>query len=106
MPCYVVQTTSVEISIKNVDLFKSVLEKLGYYVFMTDDKNFLSVNKEGVNRITFNLKTQTAQVGRYQQERLNEMKRAYSLEVVKQIAKKKKWAIKMKAKNKMVARKY
>ncbi len=102
MPCYTVNLMTVEFNMKNINILKKALEKLGYNYRYGEKTNQLDIPSMNAS---FDLKNQNVSIPRYYSDDLNKIKRAYSETVVEEIAKKKKWIIK-KMGNKLQLRRY
>ena len=93
MPCYQINTMTLEWSVKNVDLLLKTLARLGV-VHRYDERRGV-VNFRGV---TLDLNNGTAKVPEYVD--LNEYKREYSRTVIAEKARARRWAVKAVDKNK------
>lgn len=91
MPCWEVNTMSVEFSVKSITYLKLALEELGHNFVVQGDKIMMG---SGSSRITIDLVEANATLGSRYQSTLNEIKRKYSEVVIKGVAKKKRWIIK------------
>lgn len=101
MPCWEIQTMSVDLIASNRDLLEQALKSLGYrYYRYGNDFEMGTMGIKG-NKIYSE-----------DMDKVNEIRRAYSIEVIKVVAKKKKWSgtWKMSGKqatgNKVVLKKY
>ena len=95
MPCYEVRTVSVEFKAENRQLLDAAIKATGMRIWKHDAD---VVNLE-YGKIILDLKAGTARIEDGCQDRLNELKRAYSKECVKAAAKKTAWAIKWSGQN-------
>jgi hypothetical protein len=86
MPCYSVQTMSVEFVASNRDLLKKALQTLGWRFDEDGDRIELPVQS-----ITLDLLNRKAEVPAYAQGFLNQLKRTYSLMAVTLAAQSKGW---------------
>lgn len=93
MPCYEIRTVSVEFKASNVNLLKKAIENLGIKISNSTEKtiSFYNVGKY----TTIDIEKQQI-VGSGMNERQlstfsNAIKRAYSEQVIDEIAKKQKW---------------
>lgn len=92
MPCYTVQTMSVEFKAEHLDLLGKAITALGWKVSATSN-NWWSVQPTGATPFTIDFKAQKAVIVSSQQAKLNELKRAYSMEALKRVAVKNRWQI-------------
>lgn len=90
MPCYQVQTYSVKFQMANFDLLSRALGKLNWNVKWKDDR--ISLFSGG---IVLDLEKQEARVEDRYQNKLNELKRVYSIEAIDKVAKLNMWSKKM-----------
>jgi len=101
MPCYEVRTMSVEFKAQHKDLLIEAIKKLGW------EREMRLVGDTVIVRgMRVDLKTQKAEIseGRMYNDRLNELKRAYSSAALDRVAKRNRWSRKAKDKNKGVLR--
>lgn len=89
MPCYEVRTLSVEFKAEHIDLLEKALDSLGWIRDWNGAKTFCRLN----NGIELDLRTGKATIQEGQQDRLNQLKRAYSMEALKQVTVKNRWQI-------------
>jgi len=83
MPCYTIQRMSILLNAANRDLLEQAIKDLGLEYTRTNDTfilNGITINNEG-----------TAEVRRGYQDKLNEIKRAYSGQIIKKVARAKRW---------------
>jgi hypothetical protein len=83
MPCYTIQRMSILLNAADRNLLEQAIKGLGLKYTRTNDTFVLdgiTINNEG-----------TAEVRRGFQDRLNEIKRAYSGQIIKKVAKAKRW---------------
>ena len=93
MPCYSVRTVSVTFQVGNTDLLKKALEKAGLKLMASDEKGLLFEDKLYNN---FKIDFANSKISGQANERdlttlSNSIKRAYSLEVISELALKQKW---------------
>ena len=89
MPCWEVNTISVEFHVANKDVLIDALESMGVQYSVSGNR--ISLN---YGDITLNLTTGTAELkNRTQQTKLNLLKQAYSETALKKVAKLNGWAI-------------
>lgn len=80
MPCYSIQSCSVDLSHANIDLLKKAMEAEGYKVYVASGSKTLTFSKDGVsgayrnNRLELNYSSQKPDT--------DAIKRAYSKEVI------------------------
>ena len=99
MPCWEVNTVSVEFKVKHKEILMTALKNLGYRPVEVT-QNIISFNG-----ITVDLDSGLADLRANDQRRLNEVKQEYSKVIVTLVAKKRKWALKQqKEKNKFILR--
>ena len=96
MPCYQIVTAKVEFKISNIDLLKKALGKEGWIIYMaTQEEITLSEKVSWRKDIIINVKSQTASSQFFTQreiiDKVNLIKKAYSLQVIDEVAKKQKW---------------
>lgn len=91
MPCWEVQTMSVEFKAANKELIIKALEA-NQYRFVDRGKTIMINTSFGP--ITLDLEAQQALLDQNQQQHLNELKQAYSEQVLKEVARKRKWLLK------------
>lgn len=103
MPCHTVNLVSVEFKAKSEKLLLQALDRLGWSYSYDEQSMRLRVYTWEID-----LKNETAVIENYQQDQLNNLKRAYSMEVVKEVAAKRRWVLKQArlAANATVARKF
>jgi hypothetical protein len=101
MPCYTVQTMSVTFKAQNAELLLEAVKSLG--LRFTAGRKINITTRSG--RIIIDLDAETAELSGSSttlvQNDLNELKRAYSMEALKVIARKQHWSLKSKPSNKM-----
>lgn len=90
MPCYTVQTMSVEFQAKNKELLISALNQLGWHFVCSNQT--IAVRHLG-RSFSIDLTNHRASIQSDQQQHLNELKRAYSTQAIKQVAAINKWQI-------------
>ncbi|NLE38093.1 MAG: hypothetical protein GX621_08730 [Pirellulaceae bacterium] len=86
MPCYQVQTVSVEFKAKNRALLDAALDAIGATAFTRYDGTLMLDTG-----IVLDLERGTATIQEGQQYQLNALKRAYAAEALKQAAKQNGW---------------
>ena len=99
MPCYTIQTLSVEFKAKHTDLLIEAAKSLGMKVEARGDT--ISID---YGTIVVNLVTQQAKYSN--QSDLNQLKVAYSTKAVEKVAQKRKWLLKQTGKNTMKLRRF
>lgn len=87
MPCYTMQTMSVEFKAESRELLIKALKSLGWGFNEAAHSLYLD------NGIVLNLHTGRATIASYQQSKLNELKRAYSYQALQRVAQKGRWTI-------------
>jgi hypothetical protein len=101
MPCYQMNLVSVEFKAKSKPHLEAALVALGWsYSYFANDM------KVRVKGMTLDLETGKAEISQYGQDTLNKLKIAYSVEVVKSEAAKRRWVLKKRAAQKFEARRY
>ena len=103
MPCWQVQTMSVEFKSSHVDLLEAALKAEGLRYEINKERTLVTIDKgNDWSQIKLDLVKGTAQLRTQVQPVLNSLKRAYSMEAVKQLAVKNRWKLNVdaKAKNK------
>ena len=102
MPCYEVRTMSVEFQAQNLNVLNDAIEQSQLSVeVMRDGK--ISLHD---GNIVLDLETKTAQVTKGYQDRLNELKRAYSSAALDKVAKMNFWNRKSNSSRSGVLRKF
>ena len=89
MPCWTVQTMSVEFHVEHADLLAEALKKIGMVVARS--ANVFTV-EAGPSTITIDLNTGRAEVPTGEQGRLNAIRRAYSREAINRVARRNLWS--------------
>lgn len=89
MPCYTVRKTSVEFKADHVASLEKALTQLGWSYNLQGQR--VSVYPKGGATITLNLADGKATIEVGQNDKLNELKRAYSMEQVKRAGLAKRW---------------
>lgn len=94
MPCCQIITASVEFKAGNIDLLKKALEK-EKWSFWVDRQGETLFTRKGKVGFSINFKDQKISATNMSKKELttaaNALKRAYSVEVITEIAKKNKW---------------
>ncbi len=101
MPCYTVQLTSVVFKAKYRRVLDEALKRLGWGRHWNHD-----MSKVTIGDITIDLKKQEAMVPRNGQDVLNQIKQEYSMIIIEQVAKKKRWVLKKESATKAILRRY
>ena len=96
MPCYTVNTMSVEFKAENRELLLESLKNLNATLFDSKDSNYIRFYFDKANMM-INLKTNKIEAAGYAQssffDAVNKIKRSYARTVITTMAKKKKWAV-------------
>lgn len=100
MPCYEVRTVSVEFKADNRQLLDAAIKATGMMIWQHDTD---VINLE-YGSVILDLTTGTAKIQDGYQDKLNELKRAYSKECVKAAAKKAAWNVKWSGKEAVVSK--
>jgi len=95
MPCYMVQTVSVEFKASNAELLRKALEALDWKVCSWTNNQVIVQPKNSYQSLTLNLGVGKAQIQSSQQSQLNELKRAYSLQALTMASQGKGWGLLM-----------
>lgn len=102
MPCYEIVTASVEFKVRNQDLFEKTLKRMGFQK-LNERHGVLNVRTDEGNDIAFDLANGKVSSEDYRQtafdRKLNAFKRAYSVQAIEEMAKKKKWILKQQSVN-------
>ena len=94
MPCYEVRTVSVEFHAKHRDLLEAALKALGWTFQQADFGDILVVGRPNDwDPFTIDLNTSRATINDRQQDALNALKREYSRQCVRQVAKQNRWTV-------------
>lgn len=101
MPCYEINTVSLEFKAKNIDVIVEVLNEM-------DLRPLVSSNKKSIStRIgTFNLESGSVEVQSWNAGKVNQFRVKYSEKILKIAATKNKWVVKRTAERKFVAKKW
>ncbi len=97
MPCYEIRTVSINFKVENIELLKRALEKEWTVFQGGENKDYLVATKKGTyeEKIRIDLKAGQVRSQFYSEKDLpsvsNSIKRAYSLEVINELARKQKW---------------
>jgi len=102
MPCYTINITSVELSMRNKNLLLETLGALGFRVLEND--YIIKASMRGQS-ISMNLETGQAELPQSAQGLFNQIKRTYAGKAIQQVAKKRRWILKQHG-NKLTATKY
>ena len=101
MPCYSIREVQVEFKVGNLDLLKKALEKSMTIRSIREEK--MEVVVESWKKVTIDFKTSKITSSDYNAKELgaisNQIKRAYSEQVIDEIAKRQKWMKKKLADN-------
>lgn len=100
MPCWEVNTVSLEFNAKNLEMMVKTLQEMGITVY---DQN---ANRVRTSIGTFDLRSGRVEVERQHRKTVNDFRVNYSKNVVKAVAKKKKWVLKQRAPKVFVAKKW
>ncbi len=101
MPCWEVNLVSVEFKVRNIEVLKVALTQMGMDPVVWG--NGSSVSVQG---LLFDLDNEKVQVSSGYINKLAEVKRQYAMVVVEEVARKKRWVVKNKGKNKLELRRY
>lgn len=93
MPCYEIRIVSVSFQISNIDLLKRALVNAGFKRIEWSENDVRFENGGSIFNISF---VDSKISSRYIEEKIltgisNQIKRAYSLEVINELAQKQKW---------------
>ncbi|MFA5262216.1 MAG: hypothetical protein WC378_00210 [Opitutaceae bacterium] len=91
MPCYEVRTVSVEFQAAHKDLLIKAIQALGWTYAVSGAR--VLVRPQGGYEMTVDLSAGVVVAQDQQQFRVNELKRAYSVQAIKQTAKLNGWLI-------------
>ena len=100
MVCYEVNLLSLKFTGQNVDILVEVLTEMGLRPMVSNDKQYVYTGS-GRNSIDFDLVSGKVELASGRQDKVNKIKRAYSMKVVEQVASKYKWKVKKLSKNKV-----
>lgn len=89
MPCWEVRTMSVEFKAAHADLLDKALDSLGLVRDWNGAKTYCRLS----NGIELDLRSGKAAIQPDQQGKLNELKRAYSMEALKKVAVQNRWTV-------------
>ena len=101
MPCYTIQTLSVEFKAKHTDLLIEAAKSLGLNCEIMGSSVSIDYGS-----IKLNLETQQAEYKSYSQATMDKLKVAYSTKAVEKVAQKRKWLLKQTGKNQMKLRRF
>lgn len=99
MPCWEMNTMSVEFSAKSLDSLREAAERLGMHV-REHAYGATVLLPSSTRTIELDFKREKATLDSALQGRLNNLKRSYSEVVLEKVAAKKKWILKKRAENK------
>lgn len=91
MPCYTVQTMSVEFRAAHADLLDAAIQRLGWTMEKQRGDRVIRIPGAPAMRWDNIAERMEIQVG--QQDRLNELKRAYSAECLRRVAQLNRWTV-------------
>lgn len=93
MPCYTVETVEISFKAENIDLLKKTIETMGIKI-QSSAKTRISFYNVG-RLVTIDVERQSIEGSGMNEKQLtsisNQIKRAYSEQVIDEIAKKQKW---------------
>lgn len=99
MPCWQVQSMSVQFRAEHADLLKKTLDNLGWHYRYDEKSKKLSINPHSDwDRIDIDLVNGVAKLRERVQGKLNELKRAYSATALEVVADKRNWKLDLKQK--------
>ena len=101
MPCHQVNLVSVVFQAKSIPHLEAALAALNWSYNLDMKMNVLYTRN-----MTIDLNAEEAQMASYQRQELNQLKVAYSTEVVKSEAASRRWVLKRRAAQKFEARRY
>ena len=102
MVCYQMVMVSVKFQVKHVDLLERAISTLSHR--FQDSTGRVMSSSEAAKYIA---ETGTIRVRGYEQNRIvNALKKAYTTECIREVAKKKKWAMRKKGQNKFTLLRY
>lgn len=90
MPCFEVRRVTVEFRAENKRLLEAAVEELGWKLWKNPKGKWLVKTPQG--GITLDLKSGNAEFDDYLQGTVNKLKRSYSKQVVKKVAKLQGWS--------------
>lgn len=100
MPCWEVNTVSLDFNAKNLELMIQTLQEMGITVH-SKNTNYINTSIG-----TFDLRSGKVDVERRYRRTVNDFRVNYSKNVVKAVAKKKKWVLKQRSQKVFVAKKW
>jgi frataxin-like iron-binding protein CyaY len=92
MPCWEVNTMSVQFSAKHLDVLKRAVDALGWYLYEGQFGDVITVQTDRGQNIIINKAAGEATIAVDTQSALNQLKVAYSQQALKKAAKAKGWA--------------
>ena len=109
MPCYIVVTASVSFKAQNRELFEKTLEAMGFWR-RSELNGIINVQTNDGKNIAFDLVNGKVSSQDYRQntfnDKLNSFKRAYSVQAIEEMAKKKKWILKQQSESAFQLKRY
>jgi hypothetical protein len=95
MPCYEVRTVSVEFKVENIDLLKRALENIGWYV-RGENKRSIAIKRKDEYAFPVAIDFERGSISSTMEQSAlfkfsNQLKRAYSEQVIDEVAKRQKW---------------
>ena len=104
MPCYQMNLVAVEFVTQNIDFLEAALRELGIsYNIRTYEEKVVGVD---LGNIYLNIRDKVVECERYEMRTVNAIKREYSRQVLKEVAKRKRWVLKQKSNQKYEIRRY
>lgn len=101
MPCWTVQTMSVQFRSEHLDLLEEALKAEGLRYEVNAEKTVVTINEgNDWSQIKLDLVAGEAKLRSQLQPVLNSLKKAYSMKAVEKLAAKNRWKLNVDAKNK------
>lgn len=93
MPCYEVNLMTVEFNVKNIDILKEAIKKLGFQTLTNDRNSNIVFLDESYNEYKIDMVNNVIETRSGNNDIINKVKRTYSAVAIEKAAKKNKWAI-------------
>lgn len=108
MPCYQMNTLSLEFNAANLDYLQLALRELNILYEIVGEAEGIRIKQCYSDDIYIDLKNQRVECTRNQLGQINELKVEYSRQVIAEVAKRKRWVVQahQKTKNKLKLRRF
>ena len=93
MPCWEVNLMTVEFNVKNIDILKEAIKKLGFQTLTNERNSNILFLDESYNEYKIDITKNVIETKYGTKENINLLKRTYSIVAIEKAAKKNKWAL-------------